>query len=1006
MNGRYSENNYKAQLADRFNQFYLQITSSDVQQIGNYQITSDLGEGAFGKVYLANHVLLNVPVVLKCGPKDDPNIVREIYYHSQLRHKHIVKLYEVIKTETHLWMVLEYCEGNELYYHIYNSRRLDYKQCQKLFYQIILGVSYVHLLNLCHRDLKLENILLADLKKTLVKLTDFGFVREFNPKKRSLLSTICGTTVYMAPEMLASSKYSGFLADVWSLGVILYTMLYGEMPFDEDDDMQNKYMIVNEEPKYREIIPKDAIELIKMMLVKDPKKRATLTDILNSSFLQGMAVKRRSSNSTSKRRISDSESILSINQHYQALEQQGGKTGANSGNHNTTSGASNAGVPPNNSRQPFETKIEKNLLKSFTKLNVDLEQIQQNIIENKTNTLTAFYELALTREYKRKKLKYYQERRKRYKEAKRSLKNSKQKVKSALSLTDQANGTQPLERILSSLSISSRGGAGGSVSGQGRPGDRRSIISMSRENGGSSGTVPQATSSSVPLLASPATNPSIGSISMAPANPNAAGQQSPSSRAVSFLQPERDTASTSSSTYPYLVIEDKTRKRRILNKLQFWKKGAEEMDDIHEEKNSIGNTISISTSSEGNEKGNDEKNGIKGNNKYSKVLDKTKVYNFGAELSSSAHKPPIEVSSDSADMNNKGNTDANNPMHLNSLHVNKSNSNNSINNNNSTMLNGSTTVNSTNGSFSAATSRDISGYYTSKNRTRPSSLISQVSQLSHLSQLSTMISESELDMLGGTDTDDYYDEDGMYESSVNNSHSDLKNLPASMAPSSSANSRRGTRKRPSYRRTMSSDMSILSTSTNNTAAHYKTKPKLSQVSSNASSISDQSSLNGTDSNFMAPVALEIPDRTQSPAPQLIMRSSSPLQLRAPVPMDRTKINPLTNENGSGNGNGFASTNIFNTFINGILNEPFARSHSPPVPEKFSKMRRRPGASDKGKHLPGAVLPLTGTPPTSSSTVPTIKDTHQVEDKVVKTPKAATSMYEPKFTINEEEEDED
>ncbi|PYD23777.1 hypothetical protein DND58_29655, partial [Pseudomonas syringae pv. pisi] len=93
------ENNSTAQLAAQFNEFYLAITSPVVSQIGNYKIVEEIGEGAFGKVYLAQHVLLNAKVVLKCGLIDDPNIVREIYYHQQLKHKNIVKLYEVIKTE-------------------------------------------------------------------------------------------------------------------------------------------------------------------------------------------------------------------------------------------------------------------------------------------------------------------------------------------------------------------------------------------------------------------------------------------------------------------------------------------------------------------------------------------------------------------------------------------------------------------------------------------------------------------------------------------------------------------------------------------------------------------------------------------------------------------------------------------------------------------------------------------------------------------------------------------
>ncbi|KGR12202.1 hypothetical protein MG5_01840, partial [Candida albicans P57072] len=240
--------NNTAQLAAQFNDFYLEITSPKISQIGNYKIIKEIGEGAFGKAYLATHVLLNINVVLKCGLIDDPNIVREIYYHKQLKHKNIVSLYEVIKTENHLWIALEYCQGGELYYYIYEKKRLELDECRNIFFQIVLGVKYVHSLNLSHRDLKLENILLADQKRTIVKLTDFGFIREFNPQSRKFLSTICGTTVYMAPELLTGQKYSGFAIDIWSMGVILYTMLNGMLPFDDDDEMKIQHKVINTEP--------------------------------------------------------------------------------------------------------------------------------------------------------------------------------------------------------------------------------------------------------------------------------------------------------------------------------------------------------------------------------------------------------------------------------------------------------------------------------------------------------------------------------------------------------------------------------------------------------------------------------------------------------------------------------------------------------------------------------------------------------------------------------------
>lgn len=417
------DNNNTAQLANEFNNFYMAISSPKISQIGNYRITKEIGEGAFGKVYLATHILLNVNVVLKCGLIDDPNIVREIYYHKQLKHKNIVSLYEVIKTENHLWIAMEYCEGGELYYLVYEKRRLELNECRHIFFQIMLGVQFVHSMNLSHRDLKLENILLSDKKKSCVKLTDFGFIREFNPQSRRFLTTICGTTVYMAPELLSGQKYSGFAIDVWSLGIILYTMLYGVLPFDDDDEMKTKSKIVNEDPTFADFVPEEVNQLILKMLNKDPTKRIGVGEILNSSFLIDSYNKHLEK--TQKKVIGDGESILSINQHYNSM------------------------------KRPFDTRIERELIGKLQKLNVDIDELQASIYGNETNSLTAFYELLLTREFSKKKKRYIRDKKRKYFEARNSLRKSRKKVKSALSMSDQLSGSQPLERIISTLSITS-----------------------------------------------------------------------------------------------------------------------------------------------------------------------------------------------------------------------------------------------------------------------------------------------------------------------------------------------------------------------------------------------------------------------------------------------------------------------------------------------------------------------------------------------------------------------
>ena len=679
----------KAQLAAQFNDFYIHITSPAVNQIGCYRIIDEIGEGAFGKVYLAMHIILNVKVVLKCGLIDDPNIVREVFYHRQLKHKNIVKLYEVIKTESHLWLVMEYCDGNELFYYIYEKRRLTYEECQRIFSQIVMGISYVHKLNLSHRDLKLENILLADKKKTVVKLTDFGFVREYDPRQRKLLSTVCGTTVYMAPELLKNENYSGFAADIWALGVILYTMFYGVMPFDEDDDLRTKFKIIHDEPEYRSGVPNEVILLIQRMLCKDPRQRASLSEVQNSSLLMDHNHHRRSRSSIH----TDAGSIVSITQWY------------------------------NDPGQPFESKVERHLLKRFRKLNIDVDHLKSSVQNRQMNSLTAFYELSLKHEFAKKR--YYKEKKKKYNDARMSLRRSRDRFKSALSLSEQG-GTQPLERIISSLSI-----------GSNRNNSRTNISKMASPRLSTDSRL-DGTKKHYSM------NEKLN-------NRSAQGIENGNvlNRTVSFY-PDTEKQS-SKGTGMSLYSEESTSKRpknsKILNKLQFWKR-TKNTDDRSPELQTL---EQFSNKSEMDD---------------------------GAILAPSEKIPTINYIEDHADVNSPSPRSGVPPVE-------------NLENGN-TLLNGTRTY-----------------------RTRPSSVISQQSQLSHLSQLLTMISESELDMDEtemSDSMDEYaeYDEDGAYESSINASQHELQHNRGS------AGALVPQKRRPSYRRNMSSDMSILSTSTNAT----------------------------------------------------------------------------------------------------------------------------------------------------------------------------------------------
>ncbi|GAV50075.1 hypothetical protein ZYGR_0S02090 [Zygosaccharomyces rouxii] len=277
------QNQIKSIIGNSYNRLYSQFTSDELSEVGNYKILKQIGEGSFGKVYLASHKPTHRKVVLKTSDKSDPNLVREVFYHRQFDFPYITKLYEVIVTETKVWMALEYCPGRELYEHLLMLHRIPLDECAKLFAQIVSAVHYAHSLNCVHRDLKLENILLD--KNGNAKLTDFGFTRECVSK--SSLETICGTTVYMAPELIQRQAYDGFKIDIWSLGVILYTMINGTMPFDEDDETKTKWKIVNDFPNFNDnFVSHEAKDLIKRLLAKCPSERPTMEQILSHPFLQ------------------------------------------------------------------------------------------------------------------------------------------------------------------------------------------------------------------------------------------------------------------------------------------------------------------------------------------------------------------------------------------------------------------------------------------------------------------------------------------------------------------------------------------------------------------------------------------------------------------------------------------------------------------------------------------------------------------------------------------------
>ncbi|KAF6753246.1 CAMK/CAMKL/AMPK protein kinase [Ephemerocybe angulata] len=255
-------------------------------KLGEYTVTQDIAEGTFGKVKMAIHTITGHKVAMKYiskaviqREKTKTRVRREFEYMRTLRHPHIIKLYEVISTPTDIIFVLEYA-GGELFNYIVTHGRMSEQRARRFFQQIIHGIEYSHRLKIVHRDLKPENVLLDD--DLNVKIADFGLSNEISDG--DFLTTSCGSPNYAAPEVIRGGVYAGPEIDVWSSGVILYVMLCGRLPF-EDDDVQVLFQKITQGTFHLpSSLGHDARDLITQMLAVDPVKRITIQKILEHPF--------------------------------------------------------------------------------------------------------------------------------------------------------------------------------------------------------------------------------------------------------------------------------------------------------------------------------------------------------------------------------------------------------------------------------------------------------------------------------------------------------------------------------------------------------------------------------------------------------------------------------------------------------------------------------------------------------------------------------------------------
>ena len=261
--------------------------SSDKQkQIGDYLLNEEIGSGGFAKVVLGTHIPTGEKVAIKIMDKEQilsdelnkERVLSEIAILKIVRHNNIIKLYEVMETPQKIYLVMEYCDGGELFDYIVSKQHLSEKQACRFFQEIIDALTYLHSQNIVHRDVKPENILLESFGKSMTcKLIDFGISRTYTLDK--LITTPCGTASYAPPEMHRGEEYYGLLSDVWSAGVLLYAMVFGYLPFCEEDEDTNIDNIIKGNYEIPEEASPELSDFLTHILDIDPLTRYDLEQI-------------------------------------------------------------------------------------------------------------------------------------------------------------------------------------------------------------------------------------------------------------------------------------------------------------------------------------------------------------------------------------------------------------------------------------------------------------------------------------------------------------------------------------------------------------------------------------------------------------------------------------------------------------------------------------------------------------------------------------------------------
>ncbi|XP_036598996.1 serine/threonine-protein kinase SIK2 isoform X1 [Trichosurus vulpecula] len=256
-------------------------------RVGFYDIEGTLGKGNFAVVKLGRHRITKTEVAIKIIDKSQldavnlEKIYREVQIMKMLDHPHIIKLYQVMETKSMLYLVTEYAKNGEIFDYLANHGRLNESEARRKFWQILSAVDYCHSRKIVHRDLKAENLLLDNNMN--IKIADFGFGNFF--KSGEPLATWCGSPPYAAPEVFEGQQYEGPQLDIWSMGVVLYVLVCGALPFDGPTLPILRQRVLEGRFRIPYFMSEECEHLIRRMLVLDPSKRLTIAQIKEHKWM-------------------------------------------------------------------------------------------------------------------------------------------------------------------------------------------------------------------------------------------------------------------------------------------------------------------------------------------------------------------------------------------------------------------------------------------------------------------------------------------------------------------------------------------------------------------------------------------------------------------------------------------------------------------------------------------------------------------------------------------------